>query len=61
MYGTYCRLRVTIAASNIDVIRAARRKVRRNMRHGRDWRQARHWFFRQMLVYHAKAQRLADI
>ena len=54
-----CRLRVTIAASNIDVIRAARRKIRRNMRRDRDWRQARHWFYRKMLEYHIEAQRLA--
>jgi len=51
MYGTYRRLNVHVGASNIEVIRAARRSL---MSHSLDHqhRAGRHRFFRQMLAYH---------
>ncbi len=54
MFGTYNRLNVRVSASNIAVIRAARRKLK-NPRNPAE-REARHNFYRAMLAYHASAQ-----
>ena len=51
MYGTYCRLNVHVGASNIEVIRAARRRLM-SYSLDRQHRAERHRFFRQMLAYH---------
>jgi hypothetical protein len=50
MFGTYCRLNVHVLASDREVIRAARKKLK-NPRNPAE-RAARHRFFRQMLEYH---------
>jgi hypothetical protein len=58
MYGTYGRLRVHVFASNIAVIRAARRKLKRRCWHDPSYREGRKLFYRNMLEYHAAEQRL---
>jgi hypothetical protein len=60
MYGTYCRLRVPVWASDMDVIRAARGKIAKHHRRGRATRGARHQFYRTMLDYHARASQTYD-
>jgi hypothetical protein len=57
-FGTYCRLGVHVAASNLSVIRAARRMLREGARRAREHRAARHAFYRQMMEYHASARDL---
>lgn len=59
MFGTYQRLRVSIYASNRDVIAAARLKLKPKYRKHRGARAQRHAFYRQILEYHAKAGDLA--
>lgn len=58
MLGTYNRLGVPVWASNLTVIRAARRKLRdpRN----KSERVARKRFYRQMLEQHVGARELYD-
>lgn len=56
MYGTYCRLRVHVAATDREVIRAALRKLKPSARKGRAKREARHAFLREMLAYHHNAR-----
>ena len=57
MFGTYERLRVSVFASEIAVVKAARRKLAPHAT-----RAQRHAFYRQMLQHHANARRLyADI
>jgi hypothetical protein len=58
MFGTYNRLCVNVHASNIDVIRAAKRKLKPKFWYDRATRKARHDFFRQMLAYHANAREI---
>ena len=60
MFGSYLRLRVHVSASDLDVIRAARRKIVRKYRTARDRRDARHAFYRAMLGHHHHAQDLAQ-
>ena len=60
MYGTYCRLNVRISASNIAVIRAARRKIAKHHRRAPEKREARKQFYRSMLHYHAEARGIAS-
>lgn len=55
MYGTYCRLGVHVSASYREVIRAARKKLKKSA-FRREQREARHAFYRDMLRYHADAQ-----
>ena len=58
MLGTYHRLNVHVWASNLDVIRAARRKLKKKARKARNVREQRHAFYRAMLYHHRKAQEL---
>jgi Arc/MetJ-type ribon-helix-helix transcriptional regulator len=58
MFGTYQRLHVHVGASNCEVIRAARRKLKKRARTDRAVRAERHAFYRQMLAYHAEARAL---
>lgn len=58
MYGTYCRLRVHVMASDVAVIKAARKRIAKPHRTGRRMRTARHAFFRKMLQVHHDAQAL---
>jgi hypothetical protein len=56
--GTYHRLNVSVHASNRDVIRAARRKIRKSLRRNQSFRAARKDFYRRMIALHIEAQRL---
>lgn len=58
MFGTYNRLGVHVSASNVDVIRAASRKLQRRDRYTRKHREARHAFYRVMLHQHEQAREL---
>lgn len=58
MFGTYQRLRVPVSASNTEVIRKARRKLKKAYRNKATYRAQRHMFYRSMLKYHAEAQTL---
>jgi hypothetical protein len=58
MLGTYHRLHIPVWASDITVIRAARKKISKSHLHSRKHRDARHSFYRVMLNYHRKAQQL---
>lgn len=57
MYGTYSRLNVTILATNKEVIKAARKKLK-NPTNPTE-REQRKKFYRMMLEYHHSAQRIA--
>lgn len=57
--GTYHRLGVSIWASDLDVIRAARRRIAKPARRHVKWRAERKRFYRQMLDCHHSARRLA--
>ena len=60
----YLRLRVPVSASNLAVIRSARRKVAAVYRKGRLVRFARgerHNFYRAMLRHHECAQHLCSM
>lgn len=54
--GTYNRLRVHVRSSNIDVIRAARKKIKPQFRKTRAHRDARHAYFRELLAIHWRWQ-----
>lgn len=56
MYGTYCRLNVHVNASNLEVLRAARKRLAKKFRCDRTVRDERHLFYRKMLEYHSEAQ-----
>lgn len=58
MYGTYERLNLSVFASDMEVIRAVRKKFKRAMLHNREVREARHKVYRCMLQYHADARAL---
>jgi hypothetical protein len=58
MYGTYLGLNITVRDGWRTVIRAAADKLTSQARHDPARREARHRFYRQMLVYHHQAQRL---
>ena len=58
MLGTYHRLNVHVWSSDLTVIRAARRKLVKGVRRDRTKRTQRHAYYRAMLDYHRKAQRL---
>jgi hypothetical protein len=58
MFGTYNRLRVHVYASDRAVIKAASLKLKKQFRHTRKDRVARHKFYRQMLDYHHEHQDL---
>jgi hypothetical protein len=46
------RLRLHASASDIDVIRAARKRIAKAVRIGRAMREDRHEFYREMLACH---------
>lgn len=52
MYGTYQRLNLHVSASNIDVIRAVRRKIKKSSLHDTSRREARHEIYREMIQHH---------
>lgn len=56
-FATYCRLRVPVWAPDRDVIRAARKKLKRSSLR-REHREARHAFLRSMLAHHRDEQAL---
>ena len=58
MFGTYQRLRVHVGASNMEVIRAARKKLAKRCWHDPSYREGRKLFYRNMLDYHHEAQEL---
>jgi hypothetical protein len=58
MYGTYQRLRVHVSASDSDVIRAARAKLKPSCWHDTSYREGRKLFYRNMLDYHHKAREM---
>ena len=57
MLGTYQRLGLHVMASNREVIRAARRKLRKAALR-RTFRRSRHQFLRDMLRVHARERKL---
>lgn len=59
MFATYCRLNLHVNASDMAVIRAARKKLKRGRtRRQRQFREMRHNFYRSMLKQHHDAQKL---
>jgi hypothetical protein len=56
--GTYERLHVTVWASDREVIKAAARKLKPEVRFARRQRKARHALYREMLACHRAARRL---
>ena len=58
MFSTYCRLNLHVSASNIDVIRAIRRKLRPAVLRDKLKRSNRHAIYRLMLAEHLGAQNL---
>lgn len=59
-FATYQRLRIPVWASDVEVIRVARRKIARGARKARQHRKSRHSFFRKMLKYHHAEQNLCS-
>lgn len=57
-FGTYQRLRVRVSASDVTVIRVARRKIAKQHRDAPDKRNERKAFYRAMLKHHHEAQEL---
>jgi hypothetical protein len=57
MFGTYNRLNLHVADSNLELIRRVRRMVHRTKR-GRDARTMRHDLYRLLIKQHAKARAL---
>ena len=58
MIGTYGRLRVNVWASDVTVIRAARKKLNRAARRDPRYRVERKKFYRAMLETHHRHQAL---
>lgn len=56
LYGTYCRLNLPVWATNREVVRAARRKLKRSVRRAHKHREARHAILRELLEHHAHAR-----
>lgn len=57
MFGSYQRLKVRVAASDITVIRAARKRIAKMHWRNPLMKGQRHQFYRAMLTYHHKMQR----
>lgn len=55
MYGTYQRLNLHVHTSNMQVIRACRKMLKKSGR-SRKHRLERHKFYRLMLKYHLQEQ-----
>lgn len=58
MFGTYERLNLHVAASNLAVIRATCRMLHPRILRMRQHREGRHALYREMLRYHADAGKL---
>jgi hypothetical protein len=58
MYGTYCRLNISVFASRYEVIRAARSKIDPKHRITRSKKSQRRVFYLKMLEYHTLALEL---
>lgn len=58
MYGTYCRLNISVGASDRELIRALWKRMSNDAKHHRLYRKARHKCYREMLRYHHNAQKL---
>jgi len=58
MESAYYRLDMHVYASNLEVIRAARRRIKRSARCSRAFRLQRHRYYRAMLTHHAEAREL---
>ena len=58
MYGIYLRLNVRADASHRTLLRALRKKMRKEFLHDRAFREERHSVYRQMLQFHAEAGEL---
>ena len=56
--STYERLGVLTWDSDLTVIKAASRKIKRKSRYARAWRADRHVFYRQILKQHHAWQKL---
>lgn len=59
LHGTYCRLGVHVLASDRDVVRAAHRVMRPEVRRDHRRREARHGLIRTLLGHHHQARKLA--
>jgi hypothetical protein len=57
IFGTYNRLNLHVADSNLELIRRVRRMVHKTKR-GRDARTMRHDLYRLLIEQHAKARAL---
>lgn len=60
-FSVYCGLWVHAGASNLTVIRAARRKLKKPVRRSRKHRTERHLYYRAMLAEHASARDLYNV
>jgi len=58
MFGTYQRLRVSVHASDVDVIRAIRRKIKKSLRRDPAFRAQRKGLYKAILCEHDKARRV---
>jgi len=59
-YAQYCRLNVSVGATNRTVIKRASRKIKKASRFNREQRNARHAFYRAMLAQHDDAKKLCE-
>jgi hypothetical protein len=59
-YAQYCRLNVSVGATNREVIKSASRKIKKKSRFNREQRAPRHAFYRAMIAQHNKAKSLFD-
>lgn len=58
--GTYNRLHVHVSATDREVIKAARKKLKHHALHDIDYRDSRHELYRAMLKYHHDHQKLVQ-
>lgn len=58
MFGTYCRLGLPVWASDLDVIRATRRKMKKSALRDATKRDARKSVYRAILAHHRDARDL---
>lgn len=58
MFGTYQRLGLPVCASDMDVIRATRRKLEPRHLYNRQHRAGRHAIYRAALDHHHRAESL---
>ncbi len=57
-YATYNRLKLRVSASDVDVVRAAAKRIAKEGRRNRALREARKRFYREALHWHHNAQAL---